>query len=105
MVMICGKEAAKRATNIHHHDKHDGDNNEHDNNNNEKEVGNDRDRGSRHLHVSSLRYYGMFIFFTFLNILLFFYRLTTNDDDGDDTNDGNNGNNRGLRCNSILNPW
>ena len=50
------------------------DNNEHDNDNNKKEeVGNDRDRGLRHVSVSSLRYYGMFIFFTFLNILLIFF--------------------------------
>ena len=64
-----------KATNIHHHhDKHDGNNNEHDNDNNEKEeVGNDRDRGSRCLHVLSLRYYGMFIFFTLLNNLLIFF--------------------------------
>ena len=81
-----------------HHNKHNGEE--------EQEEGNDGDRGSRRLHVSSLRYYGMFIFSTFFfeYFTNFFYRLTTNDD-SDHTNDGDDYDDKGLRRCYVSSPW
>ena len=57
----------------HHHHDNDNEHGNDDKEEEEDEEGNDGDRGSRRVSVSSLRYYGMFIFSTFLDILLIFF--------------------------------